>query len=287
MIGKLSLISPLSETYRSFYTIMKILKGLILFVVLLAGASSCKMYYQDILFQLDEEFTAEDLNERVFLMERNYLIKPNDVLILDVFTNNGERIIDPNNELGQGGQQNRMMQNQNQNQNGQNINSYVVQYNGEIKVPVVGMVNVEGKTLIDAETQLQELFNAYYKDSYVRLNFSNNRVFVLGANGGQVIPIQNENTTLIEVLTLYGGFDFGSKANSIKVIRGDFTNPQVFEVDLTTISSMKMSIVSMNPGDVIYVEPWRRPVYQSIRDISPILSLISSVIALTFVFTSL
>lgn len=258
-----------------------------LFVALLAGASSCRMYYQDILFQLDDDFTADDLNERVFMMERNYLIKPNDLLILDVFTNNGERIIDPNNELMQGGQMNRMTQNQMQNQGGQNINSYLVQYTGEIKVPVVGMVNVAGKSLIDAEAQLQVLFNEYYKDSYVRLSFSNNRVFVLGANGGQVIPIQNENTTLIEVLTLYGGFDFGSKANSIKVIRGDFTNPQVFVVDLTTISSMKMSVVSINPGDVIYVEPWRRPVYQSIRDVSPILSLISSVIALTFVFTSL
>ncbi|MEQ9301532.1 MAG: polysaccharide biosynthesis/export family protein [Cyclobacteriaceae bacterium] len=268
---------------------MKILKGMVLFLALLVCASSCKMYYQDILFQLDDDFTAEDLNERVFLMERNYLIKPNDILMLDVFTNDGERIIDPNNELGmgQGGQQNRMNQNQNQNQNGQNINSYLVQNSGEIKVPVVGMVNVVGKTLIDAETQLQELFNVYYKGSYVRLSFSNKRVFVLGANGGQVIPIQNENTTLLEVLTLYGGFDFGSKANNIKVIRGDPTNPQIFMVDLTSVSAMKMSIVSINPGDVIYVEPWRRPVYQSIRDVSPILSLISSVIALTFVFTSL
>lgn len=268
---------------------MKILKGMVLFGALLVLASSCKMYYQDILFKLDEDFTAEDLNERVFLMERNYVIKPNDVLFLDVFTNDGERIIDPNFELG--GVQNQQLMNQNQGQgqgqNLQNINNYLVQNNGDIKVPVIGLTNLAGKTLIEAELQLQELFNEYYKDSYVRLSFQNNRVFVLGANGGQVIPIQNENTSLLEVLTLYGGFEFGSKANNIKVIRGDFTSPEVFEIDLTTISSMKMSIVSVNPGDVIYVQPWRRPFYESIRDISPILSLISSVIALTFVFTSL
>lgn len=268
---------------------MKILKGVVLFLVLLVCASSCKMYYQDILFQLDEDFTAEDLNERVFLMERNYLIKSNDILSLDLFTNDGERIIDPNNELGrgQGGQQSGVNQNQNRNQGGQNINSYLVQNSGEIKVPVLGMVSVVGRTLIEAETQLQKLFNVYYKDSYVRLSFSNNRVFVLGANGGQVIGIQNENTTLLEIMTLYGGFDFGSKANNIKVIRGDHTNPQIFEVDLTTVSAMKMSIVSINPGDVIYVEPWRRPFYEALRDIGPILSLVSSVIALTFVFSSL
>ncbi len=268
---------------------MKILKGIVLFGVLLVMASSCKMYYQDILFKLDEDFTEEDLNERIFLIERNYVIKPNDVLFLDVFTNDGERIIDPNFELG--GFQNQQMMNQNQNfgqnQNLQNINNYLVQSNGEMKVPVIGITNVAGKTLLEAELQLQGLFNEFYKDSYVRLSFQNNRVFVLGANGGQVIPIQNENTSLLEVLTLYGGFDLGSKANNIKVIRGDFTNPQVFEVDLTTVSGMKMSIVSVNPGDVIYVEPWRRPLYESIRDISPILSLVSSVIALAFVFTSL
>jgi len=156
---------------------------------------------------------------------------------------------------------------------------YLVQTDGMVKLPLIGMVPIEGLTIQEAEELVEETYNEYFKDSFVKLTLSNRRVIVLGVNGGQVIPIQNEHTSIAEVLALYGGLNLGAKAGNIRLIRGDLDNPEVFQIDMTTISGMRKTVLGVQPGDILYVEPWRRPWQQGLRDISPILSITSSMIA--------
>ncbi|MEP5612374.1 MAG: polysaccharide export protein EpsE, partial [Cyclobacteriaceae bacterium] len=105
---------------------------------------------------------------------------------------------------------------------------------------------------------------------------------VLGAPGGKVIPLQNENMHLVEVLALAEGVELGAKAQNIKLIRGD----RIYKVDLSTISGMQESNLRVEPGDIIYVEPWRRPWLETLKDASPALSLVTSVLTLIFVIQS-
>ncbi len=205
------------------------------------------------------------------LAEENYKIKVNDKLKLDVYTNNGERIIDPDYELVQ------------PNINTANLRKepeYLVEADGMVKLPMVGMVHLAGYTLKEAEEVLQKLFGKYYKEPYVKLDFTNNRVIVLGATGGQVIPLNNENMNLIEVLALAGGLNNTAKGYNIRLIRGDLKNPQVEVIDLSTIEGMKKADLEVYPGDIIYVEPVHRILSESLKDISPILSLILSLATL-------
>ena len=53
------------------------------------------------------------------------------------------------------------------------------------------------------------------------------------------------------------------------------------------MTTCQLHMRKFNDGETIYVEPWRRPFYESIRDIAPILSLVTSVIALSVLFSSL
>ncbi len=260
------------------------MKGLLITVAVIIAFTSCKTYKQDILFKFDEEFTPDDLSMQVERIEGNYVIQPNDFLQLDVFTNKGEQIIDPNFELGPQGNNGQM---NNPNFQNQRINLYLVQTDGYAKFPVVGMVKVDSLTLQEAEAKLQNLYDEYYKDSFVRLVYNNKRVVVMGANGGQVIPLTNENMSLVEILAMYGGLEFGAKANNIKIIRGNLEDPEIFMIDLATVSGMRQSIIQVRPGDVIYVEPWRRAGRQFLSDVSPIISLISSLIAVTLVISNL
>jgi len=246
-----------------------------IFIAISMMMISCKVYKQDIMFKEDEDLLSTQLTEAVYNTEMNYHIQKNDLLNLDVYTNKGERIIDPNFELRSGVNQN--IQNQTK------IYSYLVQQDGQIKLPIIGLIKLENLTINDAETVIQKAYDGYYKDSFVKLNFLNKRVIVLGGLGGQVIPLENENTSLIEVIAMAGGVQLGDKVKNIKVIRGDLNNPQIFAIDLTTIEGMKGSIVSIQPGDVIYVEPWRRAWVESLKDVAPILSLITSLLTLTLV----
>ncbi|MEQ9423843.1 MAG: polysaccharide biosynthesis/export family protein [Cyclobacteriaceae bacterium] len=229
------------------------------------------------MFKLDEEFGADDLSQAVREAEKNYVIQINDYVQINVFTNNGERIIDPNNQFNnnQGNQQNL--------RNNQRQFEYLVQVDGRVKVPILGLVKLEGMTIQEAETYLEQLFDEYYKDSFVRLQYINKRVILLGATGGSVITLQNENISLVEIIAMAGGISQGAKSSTVKLIRGDLTNPEVFSVDLRTISGMKASILNVEPGDIIYVEPRRRVFFEAIRDVGPIMGLISSLLTLAFI----
>ena len=226
------------------------------------------------MFRLDgEEASLVDEVQRV---EKNYIIQIDDILAIDVFTNDGERIIDPNLEFqGQGQFQN----------NG--FFNYLVQQDGFVKIPIVGKLELNGLTIDEAEKKVEEAFDEYYKGSFARLTFNNKRVIVLGANGGQIIPLSNENMSLLEVVAISGGVDFGARAHNIKVIRGDLLNPEVFVVDLNTVKGMKRSIIPIEPGDVIYIEPWRRTFFEALRDITPVLSATTSLIAFVLLIDNL
>lgn len=228
------------------------------------------------MFRFDDNFTTSDLAQVTSDLEANYLLKPNDILLLDVFTNKGERLIDPNFEMmtGQIGQQQQAMRDRFQ---------YVIQADSSVTFPMVGDMNLVGMSLYDAELKVSNAFKNFYEEPFVKLRITNRRVFVLGAPGGSVVPIPNENTNLIEVLAQAEGLQLGAKAQNIKLIRGD----EVYLVNLGTISGMLDTNMKVAPGDIIYVEPWRRPWLETLRDVSPALSLVSSVLTLIIIIQNL
>jgi len=117
---------------------------------------------------------------------------------------------------------------------------------------------------------------------------------VLGAAGGQVISLSNDNMNLLEVLALAGGIDGGGggggttgfyrnggRADNIRIIRGNLKNPRVQQVNLSTLDGMRRASLQIEPNDIIYVEPIRRPLLDALSDAGPILSLSSLVLTTT------
>lgn len=235
------------------------------------------------MFKLDDDFTEEDLATVVDTLTKNYILRTNDRFNLDVFTNGGERLIDPNNELNQmlsGGVGGGNNQNQN---NFRDRFQYTIQADGFAFLPMVGNVYLDGLTVLEAEMKLASKYDSIYKGTFVKLRMDNQRVFLLGAPGGQVIPLANENTSIVEIIAIGGGINFGAKAQNIKLIRGEL----VYQIDLSTVSGMKASSMNVAPGDIIYVEPWRQVWLETLRDIAPALSLASSVLTLLVIVQNL
>jgi polysaccharide export outer membrane protein len=211
-------------------------------------------------------------------VKKNYKIQVNDRLEVQLFANGGEVILDPNNELeinNRRGQQNQSKR----------IN-YLVRPDSTVVIPVVGLVNAVGLTVPQLNDTLSELFSKFYVNPFVLTQVVNRRVFVLGPEKGMVIPLENENSTLIEILTIYGGLNNESKSYNIRIIRGDLQEPAVQIVDLSTIEGMKKANLSIQPNDIIYIEPGRRVVSLVIRDITPFISLTTSLITLSFLIIS-
>lgn len=216
-----------------------------------------------------------EVKQLVELAERNYVIQKNDYLQLDVYTNKGERLIDPDLELTK--------ELNNQNVDTKPKPEYLVDIKGVVKFPMIGEVKLEGLTIRLAEELLQKAYESYYKDSFVILKYVNKRVIVLGAPGGQVVPLINENVHLVEVLALAKGLDNFAMAHNIRVLRGD----QVLIADLSTIEGYIKNNILIEHGDIVYVEPIRRPVSEAFRDYLPILTALTSLTTLIVVIAGL
>lgn len=225
------------------------------------------------MFKPGEGFQPAAITREATRVERNYVIQRNDYLKLDVYSNKGERLIDPNPELTSGSTT--------QNENNKLRPNYLVDLTGIAKFPMIGEIKVEGLTLRQAEEVIQKEYEKYFKEPFAVLTYANKRVVVLGAPGGQVIPMNNQNMNLTEVLALAKGIDNNSKAQNIRVMRDD----QVFVIDLSTIEGYRSSNLLIQPGDIVYVEPIRRPVSEAFRDYAGIISLTFSIVSLIIVVT--
>jgi polysaccharide biosynthesis/export protein len=230
--------------------------------------SSCASYKQNIMFKPSEGFVPDKIQHEALAVEKNYVIQKNDWLKLEVFTNKGERLIDPNPELTNTPNVQTTTEKQTE--------SYLVDLEGLAKFPMVGVMKMEGFTLRQAEEILQKEYANYFKEPFVLLSYVNKRVIVLGATGGQVLPLTNQNVTLVEVLAMAKGLSNDAKANNIRILR----DQQVFIVDLSTIEGFKAGNILIQPGDIVYVEPIRKPLSEGLRDYGILLSLLLSVTTL-------
>ena len=228
---------------------------------------SCGSYKQNIMFKPSEGYQPEVFKKEASATEKNYVIQKSDYLNLQIFSNNGERLIDPNPEMtGQttGGKDQ---------QKAEQIN-YLVDINGIAKLPLVGEMKLEGLTLRQAEEIVQKEYSKFFKDSFVIFSYVNKRVIILGAPGGQVIPLVNQNVRVAEVLAMAKGVNNDGRANNIKLIRGE----HVYQIDFSTIKGFGEGNMLVEPGDIIYVEPIRRPFSEGLRDNYILGSLMISII---------
>lgn len=221
------------------------------------------------MFKVPEQSSVKQQAEEV---QRNYVVQVNDYLKLAVYTNNGERIIDPDLELYKDMPVQTGLLKPDPN--------YLVDIKGVVKFPKIGEIKLLGLTIRQAEEMLQKEYEKFYKGSFVTLQYINKRVVLLGGSLlGAVIPLANENMTLVEILALGQGIDNNAKANNIRVLRGD----EYYVVDFSTIDGYRKGNMIMQHGDIVYVEPIRRPVSEAFRDYGPIMSLAVSLSTLVIV----
>jgi polysaccharide biosynthesis/export protein len=249
----------------STFSKLNLVKNLsvLLIVVIGAALSSCGSYKQNIMFKTSSssKITQEKQNA-----ESNYVIQKNDILTLELFTNQGEKIVDPNFESFKDSPSQPGLKSEHP--------TYLVDHDGIAKLPVLEEIKLEGLTVRQAEAMLQKEYEKKLsKGSFVVLKVSNKRVTVLGSPGGVVIPLVNENVRLTEVLALAGGINKEGKARNIRVLRGD----KIFIADFSTVEGYLRDDMLIQSGDIIYVEPVRRPFLEALQNYGPIISLLTSV----------
>jgi polysaccharide export outer membrane protein len=242
--------------------------------------SGCRAFYPNLMFKSDEaerKARKKQPKTETDSLNKPYIISRGDKIELFLFSNRGYKLVDVTSEGQRSGQAQR-----------RNQIEYLVQRNGYVKVPIIDSAKITGLSIQQAEQKLEKKYRKYINDPFVILNVTNRRVFVfIGGERGQVVPINNENTTLVEVLAQAGGIPDRAKAYRIKIIRGNLNDPIIKYIDLSTIKGMKQADLSVQANDIVYVEPVIRVAPQLLKEIGPWVQLITSVATVIFLVSQL
>ena len=165
----------------------------------------------------------------------------------------------------------------------------VVEFNGEVKLPVIGRIELKGKTIKEVEELLEEKYSKFYIKPFVQVRVTNKRVTVFpgGSSKAKIIPLTNNNMNLLEALGAVGGLTDLAKAKRIKLIRGNLKDPKVYLFDFSTIEGIQQADFVLQANDIVYIEPRTEYLQKVIRDIAPIISLVASTLTLFLVIDNL
>jgi polysaccharide biosynthesis/export protein len=207
-----------------------------------------------------------------------YILSKSDVFEFQLYTNGGTSLIDMT----------AITENQRQGVITGRI-KYLIESDGFAKLPIIDRVKLDRKTIKDAEKMLEEKYSKYYIKPFVKLSVINRRITVFpgGGSKGKVIPLKNENVTMLEALGQVGGLTKDAKAFKIKLVRGNLKTPKVYMFDFSTLEGIKQADFVLQANDIIYVETRSDALRELVRDIAPIVSLIASTVTLIIVINNL
>lgn len=254
--------------------------------------SGCNIYKRDIILRSETVADLALISQTIKTSEDNYVFSANDWITIQIETDKGEKLVDPNGDYIRDIMLNSLSGNKGTNPmafqmtNSNEEIQFLIKSNGYANLPIIGEVYLAGLTYAKADSLLAQLYSNIFDNPMVICRAFNRRCFVLGASN-KVIEMPNERINLFEVLAQIDGLPNYSKLGEIKIIRGFQTEKQeIFQVSLTNLTDLSKHNLTIYPNDIIYIEPTRRIGLLAISDISTILSISLSLITFILIFST-
>ena len=239
---------------------MKIASFLCLAIVLLFSSCVSREHY--ILFQ-----DANDYQDAKRIASTYDIhIQADDQLAISIASKDKELVDVFNNQTFIGaGQNNTFGMTNNNMTNGNNgglgainLSGFHVDNEGYIEFPILGRIYVEGKSRKDVADDIARRLRdgQYINDAVVNVELLSFHVVVIRGNEGKVLNIGKDRCTVIEAITMAGGFQNGNDRRDVLVVREENGELWTYRLDFTMLSNLVNSpVYYLQQNDVIYIEP--------------------------------
>ena len=212
--------------------------------------SSCVSRKEIVYFQGLEE-AGERLEQN---KDKSLKIKPNDLLTITVSAPEQAAAMPfnlPVMGMPEPGDTNGLMV-----QGRQQLQTYLVDADGNIEFPILGTVNVAGLSRQDLQGKLKSEIREYVQDPIVNIRLVNFQVSVLGeVNRPGTFDIRDEYLTLPKALGLAGDLSIYGKRENVLVMREQDGKKLYEYLDLTDPGIVDSPFYNLQQNDVVYVEP--------------------------------
>lgn len=172
------------------------------------------------------------------------------------------------------------------------MTGYSISNEGDIDIPFVGKVNVQGKTLAEAHASVDEKVGELFNNYHLQVKLGGIRFSAIGEFNvpGKHVVLQNQST-IFEAIALSGDLNPVAKRDEIKLIRQYPDGTRIHTLNLLDQSIVSSPYYFIQPNDVLYAEPlpqksWGVGVTGS-QTLSTIISTLSTSLALTLSIISL
>ena len=167
---------------------------------------------------------------------------------------------------------------------GPGVNGTPIQGDGRIQLPLVGELEVIGASPSEVRVMVEEALAPYLKEPHVDVavvEYGSQRVFVFGAVRLSGAYPLSRPTSVLEVLSLAGGFDQYANREQVAWLRAGVDKDPLVVINAAEVDLMLSARVA--PGDLVFVgrRDWA-DVAEAARDILPIFQSISIPLSLGF-----
>ena len=220
-----------------------------LLIALLLSATSCTSYKNVPYLQNSADFNNIEQQSNMF----DARVQPKDLLTINVVSPSDPSASQPYNlTVGTPFDDRLSVTSQT------SIQTYMVDNEGYINFPIVGKINVSGKT----RTEIEELiFNkiegAFVDKPVVTVRFHNYKVSVLGeVNAPGTYSVPNEKVTIFEALALARDMTIYGRRDNVKLIRENAEGKkEIHEINLNDVAVLSSPHYYLQQNDVLYVTP--------------------------------
>jgi polysaccharide export outer membrane protein len=245
---------------------------LLLFISVLF--SSC-ISTQDLIY-LQKKNNSDGETMIAAVESKPYRLQTNDVLSITIKAIDPKlvAIFSPSNDGGAGGKS----------ESGLYFDGFTVDDHGNIRIPVLGELNVIGYTLEEIRVRVEKQLLAEYFNKeaniFVTVKLAGLRYTINGEIGGPGTKIMfQEQVNIMEAIANSGDITITGDRKAVTIMRKTPTGVQMHDLDLTDINVMQSPYFYLQPNDYIYVKPLKQKTWGTgktgIESLGTIITLLS------------
>jgi polysaccharide export outer membrane protein len=248
--------------------------GLYLLLIISVLFSSC-ISTQDLIYLQKKNNSQEDASIAV-VESKPYRLQTNDVLSITIKAIDPKLVamFSPSNDGSAGGKS----------ESGLYFDGFTVDDHGNIRIPILGELNVIGYTLDEIRVRVEKQLLAEYFNKeaniFVTVRLAGLRYTINGEIGGPgTKTLFQDNVTIMEAIANSGDITITGNRKAVTIMRKTPTGVQMQDLDLTDINVMKSPYYYLQPNDYIYVKPLKQKTWGTgktgIESLGTIITLLS------------
>ncbi len=237
---------------------------------------------QELIYMKD--FSNQEIIKHLPLEDTEHLLKTGDILYVSIKSMDPDvnQVFNPESVMENGGINSFQKFTT---PNGAYLYGYEINGDGNITLPNIGDINVEGVSLSKVKDVVQNKANEYIKDAIVNVKLLNFKVTVVGeVKSPGVFYNYNNTLTVLEAIAMANGNTDYASLQNIVVIRPIEDGSKTYKLNLGSKEVYNSEAFYLKPNDYVIVQPDK---HKNLQLNSQLFSLSLSTISTTIAILAL